>query len=143
MARESQTLHLEVATPTGLKLALETESVQAPSVHGEFGVLPGHLPLLAALRCGLLKYVEGGKAKVAAVGPGFVEAGPDKVLLITDMFAAPESIDVDAARKDLAQAEGKLREFGERFEGPDYLELQRNIDWAQARIDARLEHDRI
>jgi F-type H+-transporting ATPase subunit epsilon len=142
MAADTHTLRLEVATPTGLKLATDAESVQAPSVHGEFGVLPGHLPLLAALRCGLLKYTEGGHSRVAAIGPGFVQAGPDKVLVLTDMFASPDAIDVEAASKELSQADGKLREFGERYEGPGYQELQRNVDWAQARIDARLEHDR-
>jgi F-type H+-transporting ATPase subunit epsilon len=142
MVASAQTLRLEVATPTGLKLETDTESVQAPSVHGEFGVLPGHLPLLAALRCGLLRYSAEGKTRVAAIGPGFVQAGPDRVLLLTDMYATPETIDVEAVRKELAQAEGKLREFGERHEGPEYLELQRDVDWAHARLDARTEHDR-
>ena len=63
---------------------MEVDSVQAPSVEGEFGVLPNHLPLLAALKCGLLVWEVEGKRKVAAIGPGFVEGGPEKVLLLTD-----------------------------------------------------------
>ena len=41
----SQHLQLDVVTPAGSVLSVEVDSVQAPSVEGEFGVLPNHLPL--------------------------------------------------------------------------------------------------
>ncbi|HEY6881360.1 MAG TPA: ATP synthase F1 subunit epsilon, partial [Polyangiales bacterium] len=105
------TLHLDVATPDGLALHTEAESVAAPSIAGEFGVLPGHLPLLAATKAGLLKYRVGGKDEIAAVGPGFVEALPDKVLLLTDAFLKPSQIDRAKAESELAEAEKALAEF--------------------------------
>ncbi|MBW2375487.1 MAG: ATP synthase F1 subunit epsilon, partial [Deltaproteobacteria bacterium] len=49
----SEHLQLDVVTPSGSVLSAQVDSVQAPSVEGEFGVLPNHLPLLAALKCGL------------------------------------------------------------------------------------------
>ena len=137
MAVTNDVVTLEVATPSGLALRTEATSVQAPSVRGEFGVLPGHLPLLAALRCGLLKYRSEGREHVAAVGPGFVEAGPEKVLLLTDLFALPEQVNEKTVREELAKAEAALKAFPDRYEGPEYVELQRDIDWAQARLDAR------
>jgi F-type H+-transporting ATPase subunit epsilon len=127
---------LDVVTPAGSVLSMQVDSVQAPSVEGEFGVLPNHLPLLAALKCGLLVWEVGGKRKVAAIGPGFVEGGPDKVLLLTDLYAAPENIKPEAVREELAKAEEALKAFDELYEGPDYNELQRDIDWAQARLEA-------
>ena len=127
-------LNLEVATPTGLALKTEAASVAAPSVRGEFGVLPGHLPLLAALRCGVLEYVANGKKHVAAIRPGFVEAGPDKVLLLTDMIELPEEIDLEVAKADYTKANEALRAFGERHEGPEFSELERDKEWAEARI---------
>ncbi len=129
-------LTLEVATPTGLALRTECDAVEAPSVEGQFGILPGHLPLLAALKCGLLRYRTEGKEHVVAIGPGFIEAEPDRVELLTDLFARPEDIDVDEAKKDLAKAEEELRKFPEVYEGPEYNELQRNVDWAQTRLIA-------
>jgi F-type H+-transporting ATPase subunit epsilon len=131
----SEHLQLDVVTPTGSVLSMQVDSVQAPSVEGEFGVLPNHLPLLAALKCGLLVWEVEGKRKVAAIGPGFVEGGPDKVLLLTDLFAAPDEIKPDAVRAELAKAEEALKQFDELYEGPDYNELQRDIDWAQARLE--------
>jgi F-type H+-transporting ATPase subunit epsilon len=132
----AQTLTLEVATPTVLVLSVEADSVQAPSVKGEFGVLPGHLPLLAALRCGLLKYMQGGKEKVAAVGPGFAEAGPERVLLLVETFALPDQIDAGAAKEELAAAQKALKEHKEAYAGKRYDELQRDVDWASARLAA-------
>lgn len=132
----SEHLQLDVVTPTGSVLSMKVDSVQAPSVEGEFGVLPNHLPLLAALKSGLLVWEVDGKRKVAAIGPGFVEGGPDKVLLLTDHFQAPEDIKPEKVRNELAKAEEALKQFDELYEGPDYNELQRSIDWAHARLDA-------
>jgi F-type H+-transporting ATPase subunit epsilon len=132
----SEHLQLDVVTPTGSVLSMRVDSVQAPSVEGEFGVLPNHLPLLAALKCGLLVWEVEGKRKVAAIGPGFVEGGPDKVLLLTDLYAAPEDIKPEAVREELGKAEEALKAFDELYEGPDYNELQRNVDWAHARLEA-------
>ncbi len=139
MAAQSESLTLEVATPLGLALRTEAESVAAPSVHGEFGVLPGHLPLLAALRPGVLKYRVEGKDHVAAVGAGFVEAGPDKVLLLCDVFVLPRDVDAAAVHGELEAAERELASYGERYEGPRYDELQRQIDWCSARLQAKAE----
>lgn len=132
-------LTLEITTPRGLALRTEADFVQAPSVEGELGVLPNHLPVLAAVRCGLVKYKSGGKVQVAAVGPGFLEAEPDRVVVLSDLFATPEKVDVEATRQELADANEALKKFDERHEGAKFDELQRNVDWAQAKLDAVAE----
>jgi len=135
-------LTLEVATPLGLVLNAKVDNVQAPSVNGEFGVLPGHLPLLAAMKPGVLRYRVGNQINVAAVSAGFVEAGSDKVLMLTDAFLAPKDIDDAAARGELERAEADLAGFGQEYEGREFEELQRRIDWARARLDAKAESSR-
>jgi F-type H+-transporting ATPase subunit epsilon len=130
------TLKLEVATPDGLALTTDAEMVTAPSVEGEFGVLPGHLPLLAATRAGLLKYRIGGKDSVAAIGPGFVEALPDRVLLLTDAFLPPASINRAAAEQELAAAERALADSKTALDSAEHKELSRNLEWARARVEA-------
>ena len=137
---EGEMLSLEVATPLGLALQTECESIAAPSVEGEFGVFPGHLPLLAALRSGVVTYQADGKSVRVAVGPGFVEAGPEKVLLLTDSFALAEDVDADEVRESLADAEKRLEALETEYVGTEYDEIERDIEWAHARL-ALLHND--
>jgi F-type H+-transporting ATPase subunit epsilon len=101
-------IELEIVTPRGRALAVTVDEVTAPSVQGEFGVLPGHLPMVAALRPGLVTYRQGNETKKVAVGPGFAEAGQDKLLILADDFAERASIDPVVIRKELAELQPKL-----------------------------------
>ncbi len=101
-------IELEIVTPRGRALAVSVDEVTAPSVEGEFGVLPGHLPLLAALRTGIVTYRKGTESTRCAVGPGFAEAGPDKLVILTDDYAERAQIDPVIVRKDLAEVEQEL-----------------------------------
>jgi F-type H+-transporting ATPase subunit epsilon len=104
-------------------------------VAGEFGVLPGHLPLLAALKPGVLKYRKQGQAAAVAVGAGYVEADASRVRLISEFFARPEDVDIEQARKDLAKAEERLKAFRGMFGYSEHGEAQKELDWARARIE--------
>lgn len=126
---------LEVTTPKGMVLHTEAEHVQTTSVKGEMGVLPGHLPLLGALKCGLVRWKVGNEQHVACMGPGFVEVEPDRVNVLADLFAMPDEIDVEATKQELTDAETALKGFGERYEGAEYEELQRDVDWARAKLE--------
>jgi F-type H+-transporting ATPase subunit epsilon len=99
---------LEIVTPKGRALKVEVDEVTAPSVNGEFGVLPGHLPLLAALQTGIVTYRIGGESRKCAVGRGFAEAGPDKMAILTDRYVEREGIDPVVVRKDLAEIQQKI-----------------------------------
>jgi F-type H+-transporting ATPase subunit epsilon len=101
-------IQLEIVTPRGRALVATVDEVTAPSVEGEFGVLPGHLPLLAALRTGLVSYRQGSETKVCAVGSGFAEAGPNKLLILTDEFTERASIDPVLVRTELAKVQEEL-----------------------------------
>src|SRR5579872_4133649 len=104
----SDKIALEIVTPKGRALAASVDEVTAPSVQGEFGVLPGHLPLLAALRTGIVTYREGNETKRVAVGPGFAEAGPDRLVILTDEYTDRDKIDPVVVRKDLAEVQAQL-----------------------------------
>src|SRR5580700_10196413 len=101
-------IRLEIVTPRGRALTANVDEVTAPSVEGEFGVLPGHLPLLAALKTGIVTYRQGSESTRVAVGPGFAEAGPDRLVILTEQYAERASIDPIVARRDLAEAQQEL-----------------------------------
>ena len=99
---------LEIVTPKGRALQAEADEVNAPSADGEFGVLPGHLPTLAAVRAGIVAYRNGTEWKRCAVGAGFVEVSSDRVLLLTDEFVVRENIDPVVVRSELKDVQSEI-----------------------------------
>ena len=108
--KRTDKIALEIVTPKGTALKADVDEVTAPSVEGEFGVLPGHLPLLAALKTGLVTYRQGSDSKKCAVGRGFAEAGPDKMVILPDRFVLREGIDPVLVRKALGEVQQKMTE---------------------------------
>jgi F-type H+-transporting ATPase subunit epsilon len=104
-------IQLEIVTPKGRALTTQVDEVTAPSVEGEFGVMPGHLPLLAALRTGIVTYRSGADSKRCAVGAGFAEAGANKLLILTDDYVERDQIDPVVVRKELAEVESQLEKI--------------------------------
>ena len=131
----ADSLHVQVATPLGTALDVEGDSVQVPSEAGELGVLPGHVPLLAALRPGILAYRKDGKNVRAAVGGGYAEVGPERVRLIAEFYVADGDVDLAQAQKDLGIAEGRLKDHDGSIFDREHKEAQRDLDWARARIE--------
>ena len=72
--------------PRARRSRVTVDEVTAPSVQGEFGVLPGHLPVVAALRTGIVTYRHGAESKRVAVGSGFAEAGQNKLLILAEEY---------------------------------------------------------
>jgi F-type H+-transporting ATPase subunit epsilon len=125
-------LELEILTPEGVALRETVQSVTAPSVEGEFGVLPGHRPLLAALKTGIVSYSKDGTEVRVAVGRGFVEIYEDRAILLTDHFIRKEDVDPVRTRLDLKDADQAL----DRLQGDPgsaaYAEMARKELWAAA-----------
>ena len=133
-------IELEIVTPKGRALAASVDEVTAPSVQGEFGVLPGHLPVVAAIRTGLVSYRQGGEIKKCAVGPGFAEAGQNKLLILAEDFAERQSIDPVVVRKELAEVEAKLEKVLANLESNAELEQEKKAlidreNWLAAQLE--------
>lgn len=139
VASRAGIIRLEVVTPEGSAVRADVDQVEAPSVSGEFGVLPGHLPLLAAMRPGVVRYRTAGKSLAVAVGAGFAEAGADRMAILTDRCVDGKDVDVAAARTQLEAATRKVEAWTEAAEGSDYDELTRAVQWFQAQIEAARE----
>jgi F-type H+-transporting ATPase subunit epsilon len=81
-------LQVSIVTPRAVAWKGEADSVQAPGELGEFGVLPQHIPFLSTLRPGLVTVYRGGAVTRYKVGTGFAEAGPDRVVILTESCEA-------------------------------------------------------
>jgi F-type H+-transporting ATPase subunit epsilon len=82
----------------------EVDEVVLPGVEGEFGVLPGHTPFLAALRTGTMWYRQGRDRHVLALSIGFAEVLPDRVTVLAQVAERPEDLDIARAEEGMARA---------------------------------------
>jgi F-type H+-transporting ATPase subunit epsilon len=125
---------MNLVTPRGVVALQETDSVQAPGEEGAFELLPGHVPMLAALKAGVLTV---GKKTRFAVSNGYLRVDPQNAVeILVEQAVAVKDIDVESARKDLASAESDLAKWGDRELDGDYQNLMHKQAWAKARIDA-------
>ncbi len=132
---EAKQLSLEIVTPKGVALSLEVDEVVARSVKGEFGVLPGHLPMLAALDIGLLHYRQGDTVTDVAVGTGFVEVLKDKALVLTDRYTTRDDIDVLAVRERLKEVDAELDDWQGDPGDAKRLTLIEEEQWLAAELE--------
>ena len=101
-------LRLEFVTPERAIVHEDVDEVELPGEEGFFGVLPGHAPLLSALKPGELWYRKGADRKYAFVGGGFAEVLPDRVAILAEVAERAEEIDVQRAEAAKRRAEERL-----------------------------------
>ncbi|MBZ0113104.1 MAG: ATP synthase F1 subunit epsilon [Thermoanaerobaculia bacterium] len=101
-------LHLVLATHERKVLDLACDEVTLPGRLGEFGVLPGHMPLLSILNVGELRYRDGKKTESFAVSGGFAEIADDMVTVLAESAHTPSQIDVPAAQSESKEALAEL-----------------------------------
>lgn len=131
----ADTILLEIVTPTGVALRKQVTDVTAPSIAGEFGVMPGHLPLLAALRTGLVTYHEAGKEHRLAVAHGFVEVVNDKALLLTERFMIKDDVDVVKVRLRLKEVDDQLDHWQGDLTDPKRRQLIEEEQWLATQLE--------
>ena len=129
-------LGVNLVTPRGVVAHTDTDSVQAPGELGEFELLPGHVPLLTALRPGVLTI--GTKQRTRyAVSSGYLRVDPKgEVEILVEQAMPAKDVDAAAAQTDLKAAEAELAKWGDRPQDGDYLNLVQRVGWARARLDA-------
>lgn len=105
----AEKLKLEMVTPHKLVLSEEVDEITAPGAIGEFGVLPGHTPMLTTLKVGELTYRQGSQVKHVAVNWGYVEVEDDNVTVLVETAEKADKIDLERARAALSRAENALK----------------------------------
>jgi F-type H+-transporting ATPase subunit epsilon len=141
-------MRLSVTTPRGALVDTEVEEVTAAGELGEFGVLPGHVPLMSALKPGVLWYKAKDHQGILALGQGFLQVAPlpqaddhhgglarDRVLVLVDQALMARDVDTARAEKDLAAADKELAAWHGELDGAHQTLVERR-GWAQARLDA-------
>ena len=109
-------MDVSIVTPEEEVWSGQADLVIARSPEGEFGIMKGHIPFLAALIPGLVTVVSGGNRQSYVVPGGFLEASrggeSDDYHVIVLADDAEEAGDIDAAeaRKRIEEAKKKAEE---------------------------------
>jgi F-type H+-transporting ATPase subunit epsilon len=143
-------VQFELVTPERLLLSEMVEMVVVPGTEGNFGVLPGHAPLISSIRPGTIDVYEGQTiARRIFVVSGIAEVTPERCTVLADEALAPDELDRGAIEAELQTVQGNLpslREQVARATGSDRdtllvelrrLERQQNI--LQAELQALSE----
>lgn len=93
------TFYLEIITPDRQFYTGPADSLVMPALDGEYGVQPGHEPVVTALRPGTVQFHAEGVRHEVVVSDGFAEIMPDYVILLVSSAERPEEIDRKRAER--------------------------------------------
>jgi F-type H+-transporting ATPase subunit epsilon len=143
----AERVQFELVTPERLIISTEVEMVVVPGTEGNFGVLPGHAPLISTIRPGTVDLYEGRAIteRIFVVG-GIAEVTPERCTVLADEAMAPDSLDRGALDAELTEIDGNLpslREQVARAAGTErerllteLRQLERQASVARAKLQA-------
>jgi F-type H+-transporting ATPase subunit epsilon len=103
-----KTIRLEFVTPERSIAHEDVDEVELPGEEGFLGVLPGHAPLLAALKMGPMWFRKGNEKHYAFIAGGFAEVTADRVSVLAQVAERAEDIDLARAEASKRRAEDRL-----------------------------------
>jgi F-type H+-transporting ATPase subunit epsilon len=108
-------VQFELVSPERLLLSETVEMVVIPGSEGNFGVLPGHAPLISTIRPGIIEVYEGQTvARRLFVVGGIAEVTPERCTVLADAAMPPEELDRSAIESELQTVEGNIPSLRER-----------------------------
>jgi len=131
----------ELVSPERLLVAVQADMVVVPGSEGDFGVLPGHAPMISTLRPGSIDVYEGERiVNRIFVAGGFSEVSNDRLTVLAEQATPYAEVDraglperIEAARREL-EATGDQEE--KRTAAEEFLAyLEHMFDLSQTRFD--------
>jgi F-type H+-transporting ATPase subunit epsilon len=108
-------LQFELVTPERLLLSEMVEMVVVPGTEGNFGVLPGHAPLVSTIRPGMIEIYQGQTVtRRVFIVSGTAEVTPERCTVLADEAVSPDTLDRGSIESDLQTVEGNLPSLRER-----------------------------
>ena len=126
-------LTLEIVTPDARVYSDTIDNVVIPTVEGEVGILPGHIPLLTQVEHGELRVTKGTETLLLAVSGGFAEIEGDRVHVLAEHAISEEKIDEKLVEEALKRAEAEL-EDAKHLDPQQYEHLQSLIRYSGVQL---------
>jgi len=122
----------EIITPDRQVLSEQISQVTVPTKSGQITILPGHIPLVAALASGEIRAKKNGDEILLAVSGGFLEVLKNKVVVLADTAERPEEIDEERAEKAIEKAKKLMSQ--KKFDQKRFVTFQAKIEKELARL---------
>lgn len=98
----ADTFELELVSPESLLMTQAVEMVVVPGAEGDFGVMPGHAPMISNIRPGTLAVFEGGKvAQRFFLAGGFAEVTTERCTILAEGAISIDNIDRVALEQEI------------------------------------------
>ena len=131
----ADTFSFDLVTPARLLTSEEAEMVVVPGGDGDFGILPGHAPLLSTVRPGVLDIYENDAIRDQVfVAGGFAEVADGCLTVLAEEAMAVADIDRGAAEARLETARQAVDDTAE--EGADRRAAEEEVAAAEAMLAA-------
>jgi F-type H+-transporting ATPase subunit epsilon len=104
------TFHFDLVSPEKLAFSGEVDQVDVPGVEGDFGVLAGHAPIVAAIRPGILTITAGATHQKIIVLGGLAEMSDKGLTVLADVATSLEELDRAKFADTIAGMEANLAE---------------------------------
>src|SRR5579864_6543259 len=104
------TFHFDLVSPEKLAFSGEVDQVDIPGLEGDFGVLAGHAPVIAALRPGILTVITGATRQKIIVTGGLAEVSARGLTVLADVATSLEDLDRAEFADSIAEMQSKLSE---------------------------------
>ena len=105
------TVAFELVSPERLLTSAPVKMVVVPGAEGDFGVLPGHAPMISAVRPGVISIWNGGAVERRIfVAGGFAEVEPERCTVLAEDAVALDKAGPQDAEDRLREARRVLEE---------------------------------
>ena len=127
-------IQCDIVTQERTVFSAMVDAVNIPGTEGRLGILPNHTALLTALDFGEVIIRKGDSQEFFAIGGGFAEIQPDRVIILADSAEAAEEIDLERAEEARVSAR-KAMDEGVPEDPARYQQIEAALRRAQVRID--------
>lgn len=111
-------LTLEIVTAERIVYSEEVDTLVAPGIEGELGILPNHSPLLTVMQPGEIRVDKDGEETYIAVSGGFLEVIGNEATILADTAERSEEIDEARAQAAIDRAQERIDAAGPNINLP-------------------------
>ena len=124
----------ELVSPERLLVSQPVDMVVVPGGDGDFGVLPGHAPLISTVRSGVIEIYEGSAVTERIfVAGGFAEVTAERCTVLAELAMPVAEIDAARTEQQLREA----REAGSQAKSDEERDAaERLARLAEAKLEA-------